>query len=122
MNKKIRVAFIYKRTSDCMTGSYFASTYFHFFNDALRRSEKLDVTYFPADNTFDTNTLKDKFDVILLTDNHPAGTPDELIGIEKLKIPVICRVNDPHDAQFKGKIQYHQKYKINYYLTKGNPF
>ena len=57
MNKKIKVALIYKRSNDFMTGSYFASTYFHFFKDALKRNEKLAVTYFPADNTFDTNKI-----------------------------------------------------------------
>lgn len=116
MNEKIRVALIYKKSSDCMTGTYFASTYFHFYNDALKRNKKLDLTYFPTDSTFDTSLLKDNFDVILLTHNHPDGAPDELIGIDKLKIPVIARVNDPHDAHTKGKIQYHRKYKIDHYF------
>src|SRR5437660_12927794 len=107
--KKIRVAFIYKEFSDAVSGNYFASTYYHFFMDALIRNEKINITYFPAKNSFDTTILKDKFDIILLCDNHPSGTPDELIGIQELNIPVVCRVNDPHDVHSKGKIKYHEK-------------
>ena len=99
-----------------MTKKAWATTYYHFFMDALKRNEELDVSYFPAEKSFDTSVLKNKFDIILLWENHPWGSPDELIGIQNLTIPVICRINDAHDAKIKGKIQYHEKYKIDYYF------
>ena len=52
---------------------------------------------------------ENNFDIILLWENHSWGSPDELIGIENLNIPVICRINDAHDAKIKGKIEYHEK-------------
>jgi len=116
MQNKIRVAFIYKDLADAVSPNYFASTYYHFFMDALKRNNKIDVTYFPSENRFDTSVLKGKFDIILLCDNYPSGSPDELIGIRNLDIPVVCRVNDPHDAIVKGKIAYNEKYKIDYYF------
>ena len=105
MNKKIRVAFIYKSSNVFLTGKHFDNNYYHFFMDALKRNLELDVSYFPAEKTFDTSILKNNFDIILLWENHPWGTPDELIGIKSLNIPVICKVNDAHDAHAKGKIQ-----------------
>jgi hypothetical protein len=114
--KKIRVAFIYKSSNPYMSKKAWATTYYHFFMDALKRNEELDVSYFPAEKSFDTSVLKNNFDIILLWENHPWGSPDELIGIENLNIPVICRINDAHDAKIKGKIEYHEKYKIDYYF------
>lgn len=114
--KKIRVAFIYKSSNPYMSKKAWATTYYHFFMDALKRNKELDVSYFPAEKSFDTSVLKNNFDIILLWENHPWGSPDELIGIENLNIPVICRINDAHDAKIKGKIEYHEKYKIDYYF------
>jgi len=114
--KKIRVAFIYKSSNPYMSKKAWATTYYHFFMDALKRNDELDVSYFPAEKSFDTSVLKNNFDIILLWENHPWGSPDELIGIENLNIPVICRINDAHDAKIKGKIEYHEKYKIDYYF------
>ena len=114
--KKIRVAFIYKSSNPYMSKKAWATTYYHFFMDALKRNEELDVSYFPAEKSFDTSVLKNNFDIILLWENHSWGSPDELIGIENLNIPVICRINDAHDAKIKGKIEYHEKYKIDYYF------
>ena len=114
--KKIRVAFIYKSSNPYMSKKAWATTYYHFFIHALKRNEELDVSYFPAEKSFDTSVLKNNFDIILLWENHPWGSPDELIGIENLNIPVICRINDAHDAKIKGKIEYHEKYKIDYYF------
>jgi len=116
MSRKIRVAFIYKASNLYMTKTAWATTYYHFFMDALKRNQELEVSYFPAENSFDTSKLKNSCDIILLWENHPWGTPDELIGIRNLDIPVICRINDAHDAKIKGKIQYHEKYKIDYYF------
>ena len=114
--KKIRVAFIFKSSNPYMSKKAWATTYYHFFMDALKRNEELDVSYFPAEKSFDTTVLKNNFDIILLWENHPWGSPDELIGIQNLNIPVICRINDAHDAKIKGKIEYHEKYKIDYYF------
>jgi hypothetical protein len=114
--KKISVAFIYKSSNPYMSKKAWATTYYHFFMDALKRNEELDVSYFPAEKSFDTSVLKNNFDIILLWENHPWGSPDELIGIQNLNIPVICRINDAHDAKIKGKIEYHEKYKIDYYF------
>ena len=114
--KKIRVAFIYKSSNPYMSKKAWATTYYHFFFFFLKRNEELDVSYFPAEKSFDTSALKNNFDIILLWENHPWGSPDELIGIQNLSIPVICRINDAHDAKIKGKIEYHEKYKIDYYF------
>lgn len=116
MPQKIRVAFIYKASNPYMSGKAWATTYYHFFMNALRRHPDLEVSYFPAEEKFDTSQLKNNFDIILLWENHPWGSPDELIGIQSLDIPVICRINDAHDAVVKGKIQYHEKYKIDHYF------
>lgn len=116
MSQKIRVAFIYKASNPYMSGKAWATTYYHFFMNALRRHPDLEVSYFPAEEKFDTSQLKNNFDIILLWENHPWGSPDELVGIQNLDIPVICRINDAHDAMAKGKIQYHEKYKIDHYF------
>lgn len=116
MCDKIRVAFIYKKSCEFLTGKHFANTYYHFFMHALKRNERIEVNYVGAGNSYDVSSLKGKVDVILLFDNSPIGTPDELIGIKKLNVPVICRVNDPHDAKRLNKIHYHEKYKIDWYF------
>ena len=114
--KKIKTAFIYKKSNPYMSQTAWATTYYHFFMNALNRHDELEMTYFPAENEFDAAKLKNKFDIILLWENHPWGTPDVLHGISDLNIPVICRINDAHDAKIKGKIDYHEKYKIDYYF------
>ena len=114
--KKIRTAFIYKSSNPYMSKTAWSTTYYHFFMNALKRHPELDMSYFPAEEKFDTSQLEDKFDIILLWENHPWGSPDELSGIQNLDIPVICRVNDAHDAKRKGKIVYHEKYKVDHYF------
>ena len=114
--KKIKTAFIYKPSNPYMAKTAWATTYYHFFMNALNRHADLDMAYFPAEKKFDVSKLRDKFDIILLWENHPWGSPDELSGIQNLDIPVICRVNDAHDAIKKGKIAYHEKYKIDHYF------
>jgi|TARA_B110001454_G_C12587906_1_gene378912 hypothetical protein len=64
--------------------------------DALKRNSRIDVTYFPSDNEFDTNKVKGKFDIILLYENWNNNVPDELIGIKNVGIPVIARCGDFH--------------------------
>jgi hypothetical protein len=115
--KKIKVAFIYKGSNKFLTGKHFDNTTYDFFMKALCRNNYLDVSYFSAEKSFDTTKLKNKHDVILLSDNHSWGTPDELQGISNLKIPVISRVGDPHDAEETKKISFHEKYKIDYYFN-----
>jgi len=44
------------------------------------------------------------------------GTPDELVGIEKLEIPVISRTGDSHYAKLHKQINFHKKWKIDYYF------
>ncbi len=114
--EKIKTAFIYKESNPYMSKTAWATTYYHFFMNALKRHPSLDMSYFPAEKTFDATKLKNKFDIILLWENHPWGSPDVLEGIKKINIPVICRINDAHDAKIKGKIQYHEKYKIDHYF------
>lgn len=114
--KKIKTAFIYKPSNPYMSKTAWATTYYHFFMNALNRHVDLDMAYFPAEKKFDVSKLRDKFDIILLWENHPWGSPDELSGIQNLDIPVICRINDAHDAKIKGKIGYHEKYKIDHYF------
>jgi len=114
--KKIKTAFIYKPSNPYMAKTAWATTYYHFFMNALNRHADLDMAYFPAEKKFDVSKLRDKFDIILLWENHPWGSPDELSGIQNLDIPVICRINDAHDAKVKGKIDYHEKYKIDHYF------
>ena len=116
MKNRIKVAFIYKPSNPYMAKTAWATTYYHFFFDALKRNPELEIQYFPAEERFDTKVLKDKFDIILLWENHPWGTPDQLENIQDLDIPVICRINDAHDAKIKGKIAYNTKYKIDYYF------
>lgn len=115
MHEKIRVAFIYKKSCEFLTGKHFANTYYHFFMDALRRNQKLVMNYIETGDSYDVRSLKGKIDVILLFDNSPIGTP-ELIGIKDMEVPVISRVNDPHDAKRLGKIECHDRYKIDYYF------
>lgn len=113
--KKIKTAFIYKPSNPYMSKTAWATTYYHFFMNALNRHADLDMAYFPAEKKFDVSKLRDKFDIILLWENHPWGSPDELSGIQNIDIPVICRINDPQDTT-KGKIEYHEKYKIDHYF------
>ena len=114
--KKIKTAFIYKPSNPYMSKTAWATTYYHFFMNALNRHSELEMTYFPAEEKFDASKLRDKFDIILLWENHPWGSPDELSGIKNLDIPVICRINDAHDAKSQGKIAYHDNYKIDHYF------
>lgn len=116
-NEKIKVAFIYKKNYVFLTGNHFDNTTYYFFMHALRRNQNLDVTYFPTDNSFDATQLKDKFDIILIPNNNIDGTPDELKGIQSLKIPVISRTGDPHYAKKFNQFQFHEKYKIDYYFN-----
>lgn len=114
MQKKIRVAVIYKNSNVFLSGKHFDNTYYHFFISALKRNHEIDVMYFPTGEQFDTSVLKNKFDIILLWVNTTYGMPTELIGIQDLDIPVIARCGDPKDT--KNAIQFHKNWKIDYYF------
>lgn len=82
--------------------------------NALKRNDRIQVTYFPTNNEFDTSILKNLFDIILLYQNNDVGMPKELHGITELDIPVISRATDPKDV--KKSIIYHKNWKIDYYF------
>ena len=115
MKQKIKVAFIYKKSCEFLTGNHFANTYYHFFMEALKRNEDIDITYYPTGESFDVSQLKNNIDIILLFDNHSDNTP-KLIGIHDLTIPVICRSNDAHNAKWTGRIGFHDTFRIDYYF------
>ena len=100
MKKKIRVALIYKKSYNYFQPNHHDKTTYDFFMGALKRDPNLEMMYFPAENRFDVSKLKGRCDIILLINNRTDGTPDELIGIEELEIPVISRTSDSHYAQF----------------------
>ena len=112
MDRKIRVAFIYKASNIFMTGKHFDNLVYHIFMHALKRNNRIEVSYFQSEDTFDVTKLKDKIDLILLWQNNEFGTPD-LLGIKDMDIPVISRCADPREAE--ETIRYHKKWKIDYY-------
>ena len=112
--KKIRVAFIFESSNIFLSGHHFDNTYYHFFINALKRNEGLEMTYFPTKEIFDASILKDNFDIILLWQNTEFGMPKEILGIEELDIPVIADVCDPQDA--KNALEFHKKWKIDHYF------
>jgi hypothetical protein len=116
MNKKIRVAFIYKNSVPFLSPKNYDPPYYHFFMDALKRNQRIQVTYFPGEEKFDVRILKGKYDIILLYENWNWGVPDELIGIDDVDIPIISRCGDFHAVKKYNIISYHDKYKIDYYF------
>ena len=112
--KKIRVAFIFESSNVFLSGHHFDNTYYHFFMNALKRNDGLEMTYFPTKEIFDASILKDKFDIILLWQNTEFGMPKEILGIQELDIPVIADVCDPQDA--KNALEFHKKWKIDHYF------
>lgn len=116
MDKKIRVAFIYKKSVPFLSPKNYDTTYYHFFMDALKRNQRIQVTYFPGEEKFDVRILKGKYDIILLYENWNWGVPDELIGIDDVDIPIISRCGDFHAVKKYDIISYHDKYKIDYYF------
>lgn len=116
MQKKIRVAFIYKPNYSFLTGKHFDNTTYDFFMKALKRSNEINLEYIPRQEKINVDSFNEKFDIILIPNNFSDATP-ELIGVNKLKIPVISRVGDPHDEKRYGKIKFHNKFKIDYYFN-----
>ena len=97
-----------------MTGNHFDNTYYNFFIKAFKRNPKLTVINFPTEDKFDCAELKDDFDAVLLYENTPFGMPKKIIGINDLKIPILCRTGDPSWAK-KAK-KFHEEWNINHYF------
>jgi len=117
VQKKTRVALIYKKNYTFFNEEHFDKTTYYFFMKALRRNNNLDIEFFPVENEFDCNKLKGKTDVILLANNNTDATPEKLIGIKEIGIPVICRTGDPHWAKRYNQIEFHEKCKIDCYFN-----
>ena len=117
MDKKIKVAFIYKECVG-LSLNYYATTHYHFFMNALKRNNNLEITYYPTCKDFDVSKLENNTNVILLFEFLPSHCiPEQIHGIEKLNIPVICKVGDPHRPNKSVIREYHDKYKIDAYFT-----
>ena len=112
--KKIKVAFIYHKNNIFLSGNHFDNTYYHFYINALKRNQILDITYIPTGDIFNSKILKDKFDIILLWENSEFGMPNELIGLDELNLPVITKVSDPFRTS--KSIKLHKKWKIDHYF------
>ena len=114
MEKKLQVAFIYKKNSHVLNGTWWSTTHHHFFMNALKRNSRIIVTYFPCGEKFDITKYKNMFDVVLLALNDPMVTP-KIEGINQLKIPVICGSSDPQENI--PRKEFHNQWKINAYFS-----
>lgn len=116
MRQKIKVAFIFHKSLEYLTGHFFAMGQYHFFMEALKRNERINIEYIKTDDILDAEDLK-KFDIILLWNNYYHGMPKEIKDIDKLDIPVISQIGDPHGIKkFDPKFEYHKKFKIDFYF------
>ena len=114
LNSKLRIAFIYHKENPFLTGNYFDNTYYNFFIKAFKRNPKLTSTNFPTEDRFDCAELKDDFDAVILWENGAFGMPKKIIGINDLKIPIICRTADPAEAKKSRK--FHEEWNISCYF------
>lgn len=114
MDKKIKVAFIYKKNSYVLNGTWWSTIHYNFFLHALKRNSRIEVTHFGCDEKFDILKYKNMFDVVLLCLNTPLLNPD-IDGINEVKIPVICGIGDPQANISRD--EYHKKWKINSYFS-----
>jgi len=114
---KIKVALIYKSTYHAFQPDFFERSSFDFFMKALKRNQQLEISYISVDGDyFDTSTLKNNYDIILLANNTTGATPEVLDSIQNLSIPVISRTGDQHYAKRLNMVSNHQKWKIDYYF------
>tara|TARA_Y100000590_G_scaffold180713_1_gene205949 strand:+ start:2191 stop:3174 length:984 start_codon:yes stop_codon:yes gene_type:complete len=113
MNKKIKLALVYKKNYNYFQPDHFDKTTADFFLKSFERNETLEVTYHPCEKTFDTQKLKGKCDVILLPNNRSDGAPDKLENIDEVGIPVISRTGDPHWANKYNQTQFIEENKID---------
>jgi len=116
MKNKIRVAYLYNPNDPFISGDHYDNDYYYFYMHALKRNNRLDVSYFPESEEFDTTKLKGKYDIIL-TANHPSSAPKELKGIKEVGIPVIAKCGDLHFAKRYQALEYHEKYNIAAYYN-----
>ena len=114
MEKKIKVAFIYKKNNPLLTQQYWYNTHYNFFMKALKRNSRIEVTYFACDEKFDIVKYENMFDTVLLFINDSESTPD-IEGINQIKIPVISGIGDPQENL--PKEEFHKKWKINAYFN-----
>jgi len=117
LEKKIKVALIYKKDYIFFDEQHFDKTTYYFFMNALQRNEKLEISYFSCGNEFDIQKLEGKFDIILLANNRFDATPEILHGIKKSTIPVISKTGDPHYANKYNQIELHEEFKIDAYWS-----
>ena len=117
MKKEISVAVIYKKDYNFFNKNHFDQTTNDFFMKALKRNERLIISYFPCDNEFDVKKLTGKCDIILLVNNRFDATPENLHGIKESTIPIITKTGDPHYAKKYNQIELHEKFKIDAYWS-----
>ena len=60
MNKKIDVALIYKKSYNFFQPEHFDRTSYDFFFNALKRNERLNISYYPCEKKFDISKIKNK--------------------------------------------------------------
>ena len=118
MKDRLKIAFIFHKENRFLSGTHFDNTYYHFFIDALKRSEKMKVEFFTTGDYFDIKKIGENFDGVLLWENN-VGTfgnamPNEIENIKKTSLPVIAKSSDPNMA--KKSLEYHEKWKIDYYF------
>ena len=113
MNKKIRLALIYKKNYNYFQPNHFDKTTADFFLKSFARNENLEITYHSCETTFDTQKLNGKCDVILLPNNRSDGAPDKLENIKKVGIPVISRTGDPHWEKKYNQTEFIEENKID---------
>tara|TARA_Y100000996_G_scaffold415533_1_gene410892 strand:+ start:6832 stop:7812 length:981 start_codon:yes stop_codon:yes gene_type:complete len=116
MEKTIKVSLIFKKNYNYFSETHFDRTTKDFFLNSLTNHPELELSFFPCENEFDTTKLKGKCDVILLANNRTDATPENLIGIDTLEIPVVSRVGDPHHAEKYDQISFHEQWKISHYF------
>jgi len=115
--EKIRVGLIYKNDYIFFNEKHFDKISHYFFLHALKRNPDIEIKYFPANEKFDCSNLEGKIDAILLPNNNTDGTPNELIGIKELDVPIICRTGDPHWAKRFDQQKFHELWGIDCYFN-----
>jgi len=111
LTEKFRVAVVYNKNYEALSGNFFANAYYHFFITVFKRNEHLEAKYFAVEKSLDIKKIQNEIDVILLP-----GFTGELVGIEDTDIPVIYRAGDCHDITKSFANQTHKKYKVDYYF------
>lgn len=111
----IRAAFVYRPSWPYYDKNNSISNRYLFFFHALQRNKNLRVSYFPAEQCFDTARLRGKCDVILCT-NSDKSTP-HLDNVRESGIPVVAHTHDPHLVKPWNLMDFHEKWKIDCYFN-----